>query len=162
MSNNLSDETTKPGIGENRRSFVSEITIKVMGDRPDVIKTIHQWAIIAIDYYQRNRQKYIDLEQTRIFKHGDSWLTEGYIENSFSYVRNYAVDMGHYISDEDFTGVTLATEEDQIERDHERKANRLKTQGDKQSYKAIVLNEKKGTELGIIDTQYRKIPSNVS
>ncbi len=162
MSFDLASENTKPGIGEDRRSFISEVTMKVMKDRPDVIKTIEKWAILVIDHYQQNRQSYLDAETTKIFKHGDSWLTETYIENSFSFVRDYAVDMGYYISDEDFTGVTLATEISQIEQDHIKKARRLKKQGDKQSYRAVTLNEKKGTELGIIETHYRELPSNVS
>ena len=162
MSVDLASENTKPGIGEDRRSFISEITIKVMKDRPDVIKTIQKWAIIAIDHYQRKRQGYIDAELTKIFKHGDSWLTETYVENSFSYIRDYAVDMGYYISDEDFTGVTLATEIGQIEQDHIKKARRLKKQGDKQSYRAVTLNERKGTELGVIVTRYKELPSSVS
>lgn len=162
MSTDKADEKTKPGIGEDRRSFVAEVTIKVMKDRPDVIKTIHQWAIVVLDHYQMNRQSYIDAETTRIFKHGDGWLTETYIENSFGFIRDYTVDMGYYISDEDFTGVTLATEIDQITQDHIKKARKLKRQSDKQSYRAITLNERKGTELGIIETKYRELPSNVS
>ena len=162
MSVDTADEQTKPGIGEDRRSFVSEITIEVMKKRPDVIKTITKWAIIAIDHYQRKRERYMDAELTKIFKYGDSWLTETYVENSFSYIRDYAVDMGCYISDEDFTGVTLATEDGQIEQDHRKKASRLKRQGDKQSYRAVTLNEKKGTELGVIETTYRELSGDVS
>ena len=110
MSIELSDEKSKPGIGDDRRSFVAETTIKVMKDRPDIIKTWAEWAIITIDHFERNRQRYMDAEQTKIFKHGDRWLTATYILNSATFIRDYAVDMGHYISDEDFTGVTLATE----------------------------------------------------
>ena len=162
MSVDLADEKSKPGIGEDRRSFVAETTIKVMKDRPDIIKTWAEWSIITIDHFEQNRQRYMDAEQTKIFKHGDRWLTTTYLINSATFIRDYAVDMGYYISDEDFTGVTLATEISQIEQDHLKKAKRYKRQSDKQSFRAVTLNEKKGTELGIIETRYRELPDNVS
>lgn len=138
-----------------RIAFMAELIWDVMPQEPERAKRKQIVAENAESHYMRRRKRYLDAPENGVLtetKGGDSWLQASYAIGYWSDIRDYLAMTGRMIAWNN-RGIYRTVSVNTIADLHRVRAEAIKKQGDRLTYRAILFNKASQTSLPGVVTQ---------
>lgn len=136
--------------------FVAELVWEVIPPTEDRAKPKRIIAENAENHYVRNKAKYTDAILTAT-KKKDWWVRSSYINTHWRHIKDYLADTGRVITRQrgrGSRGCYATIEKELIQKDYDMNYTQIKKMGDRQSYRAVKLNNaRKDLELPVTVVQ---------
>lgn len=145
-----------PARVADRVQFLSDLVWEVVPNRPEKAKPKHIVAENAENYYERNRQRFLDDPSAIVLSatdRGDFWVRASYILNYWVDIKDYLMAQGKIIT---YTrgkggGIYKTSDNSRMKDLHDFKLRVVKKQSDKLTYRAILWQKATGQPLpGIV------------
>jgi hypothetical protein len=160
MAYNISNynEEELPERIADRVMFLADLLWEVIPNRPERAKRKEIVFENAENFYERNRQRFLDDEANAVLTatpKNDYWVRSSYINNYFVDIKDYLMASGKIITYRRGKGGGIYKSNDigDMEKMHEFKARVMKKQADKLTYRAILWQKATGEELPGVVTQ---------